>query len=213
MIATYLQKTWDNKDDTIPWGTLRYLIGEAMYGGRVSDSFDRRILKTYLEEYLGDFLFDPYHPFAFFTGSDGIVYKVPDSGQKENYTSYIDSLPLVQTPEVFGLHANADISYYTITTKTLWRDLISLQPQGGDNQGGLRREEAISNIAVDLLAKLPKAFDLPKVKKEMGIPTPVQVSHPLSIFLRSVILLICTNFMNTKSHRLSCYKNLKGGTN
>jgi dynein heavy chain len=175
LIATYLQKTWDNKDDTIPWGTLRYLIGEAMYGGRVSDSFDRRILKTYLEEYLGDFLFDPYHPFAFFTGSEGTVYKVPDAGPKENYTSYIDSLPLVQTPEVFGLHANADISYYTITTKTLWRDLVSLQPQGGDNQGGLRREEAISSIAVDLLAKLPKPFDLPKIKKEMGTPTPVQV--------------------------------------
>ena len=29
-------------------GTLRYLIGEAMYGGRVSDSYDRRILNTYL---------------------------------------------------------------------------------------------------------------------------------------------------------------------
>ena len=32
------------QDEYIPWGTLRYLIGEAMYGGRVSDSYDRRIL-------------------------------------------------------------------------------------------------------------------------------------------------------------------------
>ena len=35
----------------IPWGSLKYLIGDAMYGGRVSDSFDRRVLSTYLEEY------------------------------------------------------------------------------------------------------------------------------------------------------------------
>jgi hypothetical protein len=48
------------QDEYIPWGTLRYLIGEAMYGGRVSDSFDRRILTTYLDEYLGDFLFDTF---------------------------------------------------------------------------------------------------------------------------------------------------------
>lgn len=59
-------KAWENKDDALPWGTLRYLIGEAMYGGRVSDSYDRRILVTYLDEYLGDFLFDTFQPFYFY---------------------------------------------------------------------------------------------------------------------------------------------------
>lgn len=29
-----------------------------MYGGRVTDDWDRRIMMTYLEEYMGDFLFD-----------------------------------------------------------------------------------------------------------------------------------------------------------
>ncbi len=42
----------------IPWGSLKYLIGDAMYGGRVSDDFDRRVLVCYLDEYMGDFLFD-----------------------------------------------------------------------------------------------------------------------------------------------------------
>lgn len=58
------------QDEYIPWGTLRYLIGEAMYGGRVSDSFDRRILTTYLDEYLGDFLFDTFQPFSFYHHKD-----------------------------------------------------------------------------------------------------------------------------------------------
>lgn len=64
----------DNGDDQLPWGTLRYLIGEAMYGGRVSDSYDRRILITYLDEYLGDFLFDTFQPF-FFYRNDSVEYK------------------------------------------------------------------------------------------------------------------------------------------
>jgi dynein heavy chain len=34
-----------------------------MYGGRVSDNWDRRILNTYLDEYLGDFVFDEREPF------------------------------------------------------------------------------------------------------------------------------------------------------
>lgn len=68
------------QDEYIPWGTLRYLIGEAMYGGRVSDSFDRRILITYLDEYMGDFLFDAFQPFSFYQHKD-IDIAVPPAGE------------------------------------------------------------------------------------------------------------------------------------
>lgn len=135
LLSTYLSKAYDanekagagGSEEAIPWSTLRYLIGDAMYGGRVSDSFDRRILVTYLEEYLGDFLFDATVPFAFYKGN-GINYEVPgeQSSTQKGVLSVIDSLPLVQTPEVFGLHPNADISYYTAATKNMWRDLIAL---------------------------------------------------------------------------------------
>jgi len=37
-----------------------------MYGGRAIDSFDRRILNTYVDEYFGDFLFDSFQPFFFY---------------------------------------------------------------------------------------------------------------------------------------------------
>lgn len=65
LLALYLQKALDNKDENIPWGSLKYLIGEAMYGGRVTDDFDRIVLVTYLDEFMGDFLFDKNRPFYF----------------------------------------------------------------------------------------------------------------------------------------------------
>jgi dynein heavy chain, axonemal len=86
LIGTYLTKAFDNKDDLVPWGTLRYLIGEAMYGGRVSDGFDRRVLTTYLDEYLGDFLFDVFQPFHFYKNQK-VDYKVPELGHRDNYTA------------------------------------------------------------------------------------------------------------------------------
>lgn len=58
LISMYLNKAYQNKEEELPWETLRYLIGEAMYGGRVTDDFDRRVLNTYLKEYVGDFIFD-----------------------------------------------------------------------------------------------------------------------------------------------------------
>ena len=45
-----------------------------MYGGRVSDSYDRRVLVCYLEEFLGDFLFDAFKPFSFFQ-NDQVNYR------------------------------------------------------------------------------------------------------------------------------------------
>jgi dynein heavy chain len=66
----------------------------------VSDSFDRRVLATYLEEYLGDFLFDTFQPFHFYTGRDGSSIDVPPAAPREVYIKAIEALPLVQSPEV-----------------------------------------------------------------------------------------------------------------
>lgn len=65
LLNLYLTKAYQNKDETIPWNSLKYLIGEAMYGGRVTDDYDRRVLVCYLDEYMGDFLFDKNIEFFF----------------------------------------------------------------------------------------------------------------------------------------------------
>lgn len=36
----------------MPWDDLRYLFGEIMYGGHITDDWDRRLCKTYLVEYI-----------------------------------------------------------------------------------------------------------------------------------------------------------------
>ena len=46
-------------------------------------------------------------------------------------TEYIETLPLANTPEVFGLHPNAEIGYYTNAAKEMWTHLVELQPQTG----------------------------------------------------------------------------------
>lgn len=77
--------------------------------------------------------------------------------------------------QVFGLHSNADISYYTSNTKELWSNLIDLQPRVGAAAGGISREEFVASVARDVAAKIPEQFDLPLLAKGLGVPTPTQV--------------------------------------
>ncbi len=174
LINTYLTKAFENGDEALPWGTLRYLVGEVHYGGRVVDSYDRRVLKTYLEEYLGEFLFDESRPF-FFYADNAATYGVPDTAHRDVYADYIETLPLASSPEVFGLHPNAEIGYQTNTSRSILQNLIELQPRATGSSSGVSREDIISAAATGIEAKIPEVFDMVVVRKGFDIPTPTQV--------------------------------------
>ena len=53
---------------------------QVMYGGRAIDDFDRRVLKTYMDEYMGDFIFDTFQPFHFYR-NDEVDYCIPEDGE------------------------------------------------------------------------------------------------------------------------------------
>ena len=174
LMDTYLTKACDNNDDKTPWNSLKYLIGEVMYGGRAIDDFDRRVLKIYMDEYMGDFIFDTFQPFHFYKNEE-VDYCIPDGSHKDDYVDVIENLPLANTPEIFGLHSNAEISYYTLAAKDMWKQLVELQPQTGEGTSGISREGFIGGVASDIQGKLPPLFELDRIRKKMGQLTPTSV--------------------------------------
>ncbi|KAG7199558.1 hypothetical protein KM043_014169 [Ampulex compressa] len=190
ILDTYLTKALMLKDPDVPWDSLKYLIGEVMYGGRIIDSYDRRISETYLDEYLGDFLFSACQPFHFYV-DDNVDYVIPPDGDRDQYIQFIEDLPLVNTPGVFGLHPNAEIGYFTQAVKEMWSNLLELQPQTAASATGISKDDFISNIAKDILTKIPPEYDLQKVKKNFGA-TPSPTAIVLFQELERVNVLIAT---------------------
>ncbi|XP_006149290.1 dynein heavy chain 10, axonemal [Tupaia chinensis] len=189
ILNTYLTKAFQQHDPRIPWGSLKYLIGEVMYGGRAIDSFDRRILTIYMDEYLGDFIFDTFQPFHFFQNKE-VDYNIPAGNEKEKFVEAIEALPLANTPEVFGLHSNAEIGYYTQAARDMWSHLLELQPQTGESSSGISRDDYIGQVAKDIENKMPKVFELDQVRKHLGIgisPTSVVLLQELERFNKLVV--------------------------
>ncbi|KAH8257767.1 hypothetical protein KR038_000855 [Drosophila bunnanda] len=183
ILRTYLTRCIGGK---LPWNSLKYLIGEVMYGGRVIDDFDRRITNCYMNEYMGDFLFDEFNSFHFYE-DENVDYCLPDEETvlKEDYIAHIDKLPLVNKPDVFGLHPNAEIGYYTMAARSIWNSLIELQPQTGEGTGGISRDDFIDSVAAGILKKLPPAFETWRIRKQIQMslsPTGVVLLQELDRF-------------------------------
>jgi len=175
LMSTYLTKAFDNKDTLIPWGSLRYLIGEAMYGGRVTDNFDRRVLMTYLDEYMGDFLFDDFQVFNFFKNEQQ-AYDLPKVHGLTDFTSVIDTLPAITSPDVFGLHVNAEITFYQDSSLEMCQNLMNIHSRSFVASGGISREAQVSSTVTEIQLKLKAIFNLNEVRASFGNETsPVQI--------------------------------------
>ncbi|EZA57210.1 Dynein heavy chain 10, axonemal [Ooceraea biroi] len=196
ILDTYLTKAMTADESKVPWESLKYLICEVMYGGRVIDCYDRRISYTYVDEYFGDFLFDEFQPFHFYK-SDIVDYVLPPEGDRDDYLRFIEELPLVSTPEVFGLHPNAEIGYFTHAVKEMWMHLVELQPQTAVSVTGVSKDEFIDDVAKEILSKIPVPYDMTKVKKNFGVaatPTAIVLFQELERF--NILIRTMTRTLN-----------------
>uniref|UniRef100_A0A1X7TEP3 Uncharacterized protein n=1 Tax=Amphimedon queenslandica TaxID=400682 RepID=A0A1X7TEP3_AMPQE len=83
------------------------------------------------------------------------VFLIPVFKTVQDYISYIDSLPMVITPEVFGMHPNADITYQSSTAKSCLDTIMEIQPKDSSSGGGETRESIVRRQAGEMLDKLP----------------------------------------------------------
>jgi len=74
----------------------------------------------------------------------------------------VEDLPAQESPELFGMHANADLTFRTLSVQAAVRLVLDTRPQGGGGGGGLSREDAVDRICEDLLHKArPRAGRAP----------------------------------------------------
>ena len=120
--------------EEIPYETLKYTCGECNYGWKVTDGHDRNTLMALLDVYYtSDILNDKYK-----LSSSG-NYAVPPQGSHKSYLDAIYAIPLITSPEVFGLHENATITKDLKETDEMLGSLMLTQSSRAAGGRTLRR--------------------------------------------------------------------------
>jgi dynein heavy chain len=154
-IATLKMYLQESGHMAVPWQALQYLTGEIYYGGRVTDEWDRRCLMSILSKFYSPALLEDGYKF-----SPSGIYSIPTESSLQSYRQYIESLPLIDKPEIFGLHENADITHQTQETYKVIYNLLSIQPRLVSAGGKTSDQQLVLQLAKKISESLPLPLNM-----------------------------------------------------
>lgn len=160
-ISVYVLYNYLEANNRVPWEDLRYLFGEIMYGGHITDDWDRKLCRTYLEEFMQPELVNGDLYLA--TG-----FLAPPNTDYMGFHNYIDDYLPAESPYLYGLHPNAEIGFLAAVSETIFNTIFELQPRDseGASEETVSREDAVKEIIKDLKSKLPtNSFNLAEMGK------------------------------------------------
>lgn len=93
--------------DKIPWEAIRTILCQTLYGGKIDNDFDAKILSSLAEQFFTPKCFD--HDFPLFDAANqSEVLTIPDVTKTSQFVEWINNLPAVESPAWSGLPVNVE---------------------------------------------------------------------------------------------------------
>ncbi|CDI86634.1 hypothetical protein EPH_0074210 [Eimeria praecox] len=162
-------KNYLDKYATIPFEDIRYILGEIMYGGHITDGFDRRLNNTYLANLILPEVLQSYQL--------GPSFRTPDPAKTEfaAYQKFVEEKTPPENPQVFGLHPNAELGCLSSQSEELFTTLQEVSGVAGGGSSVGRKEDTVLSMVDSLLGKVPVPFDVAAIRAK------VKEFHPATV--------------------------------
>ncbi|KAG1713130.1 hypothetical protein DVH05_000853 [Phytophthora capsici] len=143
------------EQDEVPYLTLNVMVADISYGGRITDRWDKRTNSSIMRNLFCKGVMDDSYGFT----TSGLYY-APAEGSLASVREYVSSLPTADAPDIFGLHANADITFQQKETGQLLGTILKMLGGGGDSGGGAAQsnDSIVMEMVVAIQERMPDAF-------------------------------------------------------
>ena len=136
-------RTHVDPETEIPWDALHAMLGQSLYGGRVDNEFDQRLLDSFIQKLFCAESFGSTFALAASesstessTESSSFTLKNPEGNKKKQFMEWIEQLPNKNSPTWLGLPETAeDMLLCTVGTSTL-RKLLQMQDVSEEEEEG-----------------------------------------------------------------------------
>ena len=173
VLHNYLEKY-----EIVPYNDLIYIYGEIMYGGHITDDWDRRTNITYLKKLITNQLtatpnLIPYSEKVFFRMLE------PSKSNYEEFKNYIEKMP-EETPVMFGMHPNAEVNFLMNQTEYIFKCIIDLIGESGGSGG--KSDTALKDTVIRLRKETElNTYDLIDLKERMNVLNKGEPQTPFQI--------------------------------
>jgi dynein heavy chain len=141
--------------EKVPYADLRYLYGEVMYGGHITDNWDRRTNATYLKVLIKPKIMEGMN----MTLAPGFRAPDPAKFDRDAYVKYVEEKLPSEIPQMFGLHPNAEIGYLTTLGEKLFLTIMQCSGASGGG-GGSKKDTVVKELIVKFTSELPPEFGM-----------------------------------------------------
>ncbi|XP_051041734.1 dynein axonemal heavy chain 14 [Phodopus roborovskii] len=150
----------------VPWKELNYLIAEVTYGGRVTDNWDKRCLKTLFNKFCSPEILKANFSFS----SDEMYQPVPSSASLQDCIQIIQSLPDDDSPEILGIHPEATHTCSETKTQKFIENLITMQPKAAPVNLMINPEQSNDDLVMEILSDIMVQLPLAVENEELSGP-------------------------------------------
>ena len=115
--------------DNIPWEAIRTLLGQSVYGGRIDNEFDQRLLDSFLHQLLSPKAYDYQFKLVEYVNESQEVVTLlsPEGTTKRDFLNWVQKLPDNESPAWLGLPNNAEILLLTNQAKRMIVKFLKMQ--------------------------------------------------------------------------------------
>lgn len=145
----------------VPWDDLIYVFGEIMYGGHITDDWDRKLCMTYLRSYIRPELIETIELCPGFQSP-------PSTLSHKGYLEFVEENLPSESPTTFGLHPNAEIGFRTIQGENLLRIILEMQPRTADEESGEQADQKLRATITHVLDHLPEKYNMDEISEKLG---------------------------------------------